>query len=345
VAASSSPLLDVRDLKVSFKTEDGLVRAVDGISFTVAQGEVVGIVGESGSGKSVTMMSVMRLITDPNVIFQGEILYKGRNLMSLSRDAMREVRGEEIAMIFQDPMTSLNPVYTVGWQIEEQLNEHNELDKRQARRRAIELLTQVGIPNADRRIDDYPHQFSGGMRQRVMIALALSCNPDLLIADEPTTALDVTIQAQILELIKRLKADFGSAVALITHDLGVVADIADRILVMYAGRIVEEGDKEQIFYDPQHPYTWGLLGSIARLDRPKPRRLTAIAGQPPSLINRPRGCNFRPRCPQAFDRCRDEDPALTEKVGGGHLDACHLPVEEKRKRRDATINPQLAETA
>jgi oligopeptide/dipeptide ABC transporter ATP-binding protein len=341
----AEPLLDVRNLKVSFRTEDGLVRAVDGVSFTVSQGEVVGIVGESGSGKSVTMMSVMRLITDPNTIYEGEILYKGRNLMGLSRDAMREVRGEEIAMIFQDPMTSLNPVYTVGWQIEEQLNEHNELKKGQARRRAIDLLAQVGIPNADRRIDDYPHQFSGGMRQRVMIALALSCNPDLLIADEPTTALDVTIQAQILELIKNLKQEFRSAVVLITHDLGVVAEIADRILVMYAGRIVEHGDKEQIFYDPQHPYTWGLLGSIARLDRPKPRRLTAIAGQPPSLINRPRGCNFRPRCPQAFDRCRAEDPALTDKVGGGHLDACHLDVEEKRKRREATINPQLAETA
>src|SRR5947208_2795755 len=330
----AEPLLSVNDLKVSFRTEDGLVRAVDGISFTVHEGEVVGIVGESGSGKSVTMMSVMRLITDPNVIYEGEITYKGRNLMGLPRDAMREVRGDEIAMIFQDPMTSLNPVYNVGWQIEEQLNEHNKLTKRESRRRAVELLNQVGISNADRRIDDYPHQFSGGMRQRVMIALALSCNPDLLSADEPTTALDVTIQAQILELIKRLKADFGSAVALITHDLGVVADIADRILVMYAGRIVEEGDKEQIFYDPQHPYTWGLLGSIARLDRPKPRRLTAIAGQPPSLINKPRGCNFRPRCPQAFDRCRAEDPPLTEKVGGGHLDACHLSVDDKRKRRE-----------
>jgi len=248
-------------------------------------------------------------------------------------------------MIFQDPMTSLNPVYTVGWQIEEQLNEHNDLQKGQARRRAVELLGQVGIPKPEERIDDYPHQFSGGMRQRVMIALALSCNPDLLIADEPTTALDVTIQAQILELIKRLKRDFGSAVALITHDLGVVADIADRILVMYAGRIVEEGDKEQIFYDPQHPYTWGLLGSIARLDRPKAQRLTAIDGQPPSLIHRPQGCNFRPRCPHAFDRCRAEDPALTDKVGGGHLDACHLSVDDKRAKRDATINPQLAESA
>jgi oligopeptide/dipeptide ABC transporter ATP-binding protein len=341
----AEPLLEVRDLKVSFRTEDGIVHAVDGISFSVSEGEVVGIVGESGSGKSVTMMSVMRLITDPNVIYQGDIIYKGRNLMALSRDAMRKVRGEEISMIFQDPMTSLNPVYTIGWQIEEQLNEHYELGKGQARRRATELLAQVGIPRPEQRIDDYPHQFSGGMRQRVMIALALSCNPDLLIADEPTTALDVTIQAQILELIKNLKRDFGSAVALITHDLGVVADIADRILVMYAGRIVEEGTKDQIFYDPQHPYTWGLLGSIARLDRPKARRLTAIAGQPPSLINRPRGCSFRPRCPQAFDRCRVEDPHLTSKVGEGHLDACHLSVEDKRTRRDATINPELAETA
>ena len=341
----AEPLLEVKDLKVSFRTEDGLVRAVDGISFSVDEGEVVGIVGESGSGKSVTMMSVMRLINDPNAIYEGEILYKGRNLMGVSQDAMREVRGEEIAMIFQDPMTSLNPVYTVGWQIEEQLNEHNDLNKGQARQRAIALLTQVGIPKPEQRIDDYPHQFSGGMRQRVMIALALSCNPDLLIADEPTTALDVTIQAQILELVKSLKREFGSAVVLITHDLGVVADIADRILVMYAGRIVEEGNKEQIFYDPQHPYTWGLLGSIARLDRPKARRLTAIAGQPPSLINRPQGCSFRPRCPQAFDRCRSEDPKLTGKVGDGHVDACHLPVEDKRTRRDATINPELAETA
>jgi len=341
----AEPLLEVKDLKVSFRTEDGLVRAVDGISFSVDEGEVVGIVGESGSGKSVTMMSVMRLINDPNAIYEGEILYKGRNLMGVSQDAMRQVRGEEIAMIFQDPMTSLNPVYTVGWQIEEQLNEHIDLNKGQARQRAIALLTQVGIPKPEQRIDDYPHQFSGGMRQRVMIALALSCNPDLLIADEPTTALDVTIQAQILELVKSLKRDFGSAVVLITHDLGVVADIADRILVMYAGRIVEEGNKEQIFYDPQHPYTWGLLGSIARLDRPKARRLTAIAGQPPSLINRPQGCSFRPRCPQAFDRCRSEDPKLTAKVGDGHLDACHLSVEDKRTRRDATINPELAETA
>src|SRR5207302_7705634 len=216
-------------------------------------GEVHGFVGESGSGKSVSMMTVMRLSNDPNARFEGQVIYKGRDLMTLTKEQMQEVRGEEIAMIFQDPMTSLNPVYTVGWQIEEQLNEHYDLKKGQARRRASELLAQVGIPRPEQRIDDYPHQFSGGMRQRVMIALALSCNPDLLIADEPTTALDVTIQAQILELIKDLRRDFGSAVVLITHDLGVVADIADRILVMYAGRIVEEGNKDQIFYDPQHP--------------------------------------------------------------------------------------------
>jgi oligopeptide/dipeptide ABC transporter ATP-binding protein len=341
----ADPLLEVKDLKVSFRTEDGIVHAVDGVSFTIGEGEVVGIVGESGSGKSVSMLSVMRLITDPNVMYQGEILYKGRNLMALPKDDMREVRGAEIAMIFQDPMTSLNPVYRIGWQIEEQLLEHEKVSKGEARRRAIDLLRAVGIPRPAQRIDDYPHQFSGGMRQRVMIALALSCNPDLLIADEPTTALDVTIQAQILELIKNLQSEFGSAVALITHDLGVVADIADRILVMYAGRIVEQGDKDQIFYDPQHPYTWGLLGSIARLDRPNPRRLTAIAGQPPSLLNPPRGCNFRPRCPHAFDRCREEDPALTDKVGDRHLDACHLAVDEKRKRRERAIHPELAETA
>jgi peptide/nickel transport system ATP-binding protein len=341
----AEPLLEVKDLKVSFRTEDGIVRAVDGVSFSVAEGEVLGIVGESGSGKSVSMMSVMRLITDPNVIYEGDIVYRGKSLMALSGQAMRGVRGKEISMIFQDPMTSLNPVYTVGWQIEEQLHEHFDLSEREARRRVVELLAQVGIPRPDERIDDFPHQFSGGMRQRVMIALALSCNPGLLIADEPTTALDVTIQAQILELVKRLRSDFGSAIVLITHDMGVVAEVADRILVMYAGRIVEQGEKEQIFYDAQHPYTWGLLGSIARLDRPKPRRLTAIAGQPPSLINKPRGCSFRPRCPQAFDRCRNEDPALTDKVGDGHLDACHLPVDDKRSRREATINPELAESA
>ncbi|MDQ2982644.1 MAG: ABC transporter ATP-binding protein [Actinomycetota bacterium] len=336
-------LLEVKDLKVSFRTEDGIVRAVDGVSFTIGEGEVLGVVGESGSGKSVTMLSVMRLINDPNAMFEGEIIYKGRNLMALSKDAVRDVRGAEIAMIFQDPMTSLNPVHRIGWQIEEQILAHEDVSKGDARRRTIELLKAVGIPRPEQRIDDYPHQFSGGMRQRVMIALALSCNPDLLIADEPTTALDVTIQAQILELLKNLRRDFGSAVALITHDLGVVADIADRIQVMYAGRIIEQGDRDQIFYDPQHPYTWGLLGSIARLDRPKPRRLAAIPGQPPSLIRKPPGCDFHPRCAHRFDRCDKEVPALTDKVGGGHLDACHLSVEDKRAKRDRTIHPELAE--
>ena len=338
------PLLEVKNLKVSFRTEDGVVKAVDDVSFTIGEGEVVGIVGESGSGKSVSMLSVLRLITDPNARFEGEVLYKGRNLMSLSEKEMRAVRGAEIAMIFQDPMTSLNPVHKVGWQIEEQLRAHERLTGAEARDRAIELLRAVGIPRPELRVDDHPHQFSGGMRQRVMIAMALSCSPDLLIADEPTTALDVTIQAQILELLKNLRQEFGSAVALITHDLGVVADIADRVLVMYAGRIVEAGEKNAIFYDPQHPYTWALLGSIARLDRPKPRRLTAIRGQPPSLLRLPEGCSFGPRCPHRFSRC-SEDPALVDKVGGGHLDACHLPVDEKRRRREPAVHPEQAGTA
>jgi peptide/nickel transport system ATP-binding protein len=312
---------------------------VDGVSFSLRRGEVLGIVGESGSGKSVSMMTVMRLIIDPNAIFEGEVIYKGRDLMKLSQDEMRRVRGSEISMIFQDPMTSLNPVYKVGWQIEEQLHAHEKLSKRLARARSIELLKAVGIPNAESRIDDYPHQFSGGMRQRVMIAMGLSCNPDLLIADEPTTALDVTIQAQILELIKRLRREFDSAVVLITHDMGVVADIADRVVVMYAGRIVEQGQKSQVFYDPQHPYAWGLLGSIPRLDRERTHRLPTIPGQPPSMLAVPAGCRFRPRCPQAFDRCAVEDPPLLERAGDGHLDACLLPVEAKRDRRDATIRP------
>ena len=338
----SEPLLEVKDLKVSFRTEDGIVRAVDGVSFSIAKGEVVGIVGESGSGKSVTMMSVMRLIIDPNAVFEGEVIYKGRDLMQLGQDAMREVRGAEIAMIFQDPMTSLNPVYRVGWQIAEQIREHEGSTKTQANNRAIELLGAVGIPNPKQRVNDYPHQFSGGMRQRVMIAMALSCNPDLLIADEPTTALDVTIQAQILDLIGRLKADFGSAVVLITHDMGVVADVADRVMVMYAGRAVERGSKRDLFYDPQHPYTWGLLGSIPRLDRPKPERLTAIQGTPPSLITLPEGCSFGPRCPHRFDRC-SAVPPLEDRLRNDHdhLDACFLDPEAKRGRREATIHPEL----
>ena len=331
------PLLDVEELHVRFETRRGTVHAVNGISFDIAPGETLGIVGESGSGKSVSMMSVMRLITDPNVMYEGEIVYKGRSLMALSKDAMREVRGEEIAMIFQDPMTSLNPVYTVGDQIVEAITTHEQASKQEAKRRAVELLRQVGIPNPQERVDDYPHQFSGGMRQRAMIAMALSCNPDVLIADEPTTALDVTIQAQILELLDRLRADFDSAVILITHDLGVVAEVADEIAVMYAGRIVERASKRQLFYDPQHPYTWGLLGSIPRLDRPKPKKLASIEGMPPSLINLPQGCKFRPRCPQAFDKCIEEPELANHVEERGHLDRCWLSVEEKRSRREQTI--------
>jgi peptide/nickel transport system ATP-binding protein len=336
----AEPLLQVRDLKVSFRTEDGTVKAVDGVSLEVAESETLGIVGESGSGKSVTMMSVMRLINDPNMRVEGEVLYKGRDLMKLSQDQIREIRGSGIAMIFQDPMTSLNPVYRVGWQIAEQIRAHEKISAKAAHDRATELLRAVGIPHAQERVDDYPHQFSGGMRQRVMIAMAISCNPDLLIADEPTTALDVTIQAQILELIKKLRDDFGTAVVLITHDMGVVADIADRVAVMYAGRIVEQGSLRSVFYDAEHPYTWGLLGSIARLDRPRPPRLTAIKGMPPSLIHLPQGCAFGPRCPYRFDRCA-EIPALEDRLGDGHLDACHLDPESKRDLRETAIHPEL----
>ncbi len=336
----SEPLLEVRDLKVSFRTDDGLVRAVDGVSLTLAEGETLGIVGESGSGKSVTMMSVMRLITDPNAQFSGEVFYKGRDLMKLNQGQIRSIRGSGIGMIFQDPMTSLNPVYKVGWQIAEQIRAHEQVSSAAARDRAIQLLTAVGIPQAARRVDDYPHHFSGGMRQRVMIAMAVSCNPDVLIADEPTTALDVTIQAQILKLIRKLKEDFGTAVVLITHDMGVVADMADRIAVMYAGRVIEQGTGRDLFYDPQHPYTWGLLGSIARLDRPRPRRLAAIPGLPPSLLRLPEGCAFSDRCAHSFDLCATR-PELSARLGTTHLDACHLSPQQKKDLRVATIHPEL----
>jgi oligopeptide/dipeptide ABC transporter ATP-binding protein len=332
---SRPPLLEVRDLSVSFRTQDGTVHAVDNVSFTVNRGEVLGIVGESGSGKSVTAMTLMRLILDQNAVFSGEVLFDGRDLMQLSQHDMLQVRGTKIAMIFQDPMTSLNPVYRVGWQIEEQLRAHQDISAKQARRRTLELLGAVGIPNPQARVDDYPHQFSGGMRQRVMIAMGISCNPDVLIADEPTTALDVTIQAQILELIGNLQREFDSAVVLITHDLGVVAEVANRVAVMYAGRIVEYAEVGELFRRPQHPYTWGLLGSISRMDRPRQRRLAAITGQPPSLISLPAGCSFRPRCPHAFDRCRTERPDLAARSGAGHLDACFLPADEKLARRTA----------
>jgi oligopeptide/dipeptide ABC transporter ATP-binding protein len=330
-------LLEVKGLKVRFTTEDGVVRAVDGVDLELDRGKVLGIVGESGSGKSVTAMTLLGLTRDRNTTFEGEVIYKGQNLVTMPESRLRDVRGAEIAMIFQDPMTSLNPVYTVGDQIVEAIVTHEHTPKRDARRRAVELLRQVGIPNPQQRVNDYPHQFSGGMRQRAMIAMALSCNPDVLIADEPTTALDVTIQAQILELLEKLRADFDSAVILITHDLGVVADVADEILVMYAGRVVERGSKRDVFYDPLHPYTWGLLGSIPRLDRPKPTKLHSIEGTPPSLINLPRGCKFRPRCPHAFDKCQEE-PGLKSRVEESrHLDRCWLSVEDKRRLRERTI--------
>src|SRR5216117_2513706 len=291
-------LLSVRNLKTYFYTDEGVVKAVDGLSYELRKGQTLGIVGESGSGKSVHALSVMRLIPQPpGKIVDGQILFDGTDLLKLPEDEMRRVRGNRIAMIFQEPMTSLNPVLTIGEQIAEAVMLHQGLAKKDAWDRAVEMLEKVKIPLARERVRDYPHQFSGGMRQRAMIAIALSCEPDILIADEPTTALDVTIQAQIIELISRLKADFNSAVIMITHDLGVVAEIADEIVVMYAGRVVERAPTRELFYDPQHPYTWGLLGSIPRLDRSKQERLHSIKGMPPSLINAPQGCKFRPRCP------------------------------------------------
>jgi peptide/nickel transport system ATP-binding protein/oligopeptide transport system ATP-binding protein len=328
-------LLSIEGLHVSFATEEGVVQAVDGVSFDLAPGEVLAVVGESGSGKSVTAMTLMGLTRSPNARFEGTAHYKGTELIGASEDELRRVRGAEIAMIFQDPMTSLNPVQRIGRQIVEQIQEHEGLPDQQARERTVELLERVGIPRARERVDNYPHEFSGGMRQRVMIALALSCSPSILIADEPTTALDVTIQAQILQRMRELREETGAAVILVTHDLGVVADIADRIAVMYAGRIVEEGTLDQIFYDPQHPYTWGLLGSITRVDKPRPARLPAIAGLPPSLANRPQGCHFRPRCPHEFGKCTEVPPLEAHQPDQpGHRDRCWLTVEEKRDKRE-----------
>jgi peptide/nickel transport system ATP-binding protein len=331
-------MLQVRGLKVSFRTERGLVRAVDDVSFDVSEREIVGVVGESGSGKTISLLSVMGLISDPNAVTEGSIVYKGRELVGLPQRELRHVRGEEIAMIFQDPMTALTPVYTIGWQIREQLLIHTGMSRRAARQRAIELLDAVGIARPDLAVDRYPHQLSGGMRQRAVIAMALSCNPSLLIADEPTTALDVTVQAQILELIQRLRRDFGSAVVLITHNMGVVAEIADRIMVMYAGRIVERGSKRDLFRSPWHPYTWGLLDSIPPLQGPRPRRLKSIAGAPPSLLDLPKGCAFGPRCRFRFHRC-GERPALAG--ANGHEAACFLSPEV----RDAAWSGRAASVA
>ena len=326
-------LLEVHDLKVQFTTDDGVVKAVDGASFAVDRGQTLGIVGESGCGKSVANMTILGLTRSPDTMISGRILLDGRDLNEMSTDDLRGVRGREIAMIFQDPLTSLHPFYRVGKQLVEAMQAHQDVSKEVARRRAKELLGLVGIPDAERRIDDYPHEFSGGMRQRAMIAMALINDPKVLIADEPTTALDVTIQAQILALMERLQEQLGMAVILITHDLGVVAEIADSINVMYAGHMVETGTLDQIFYDPQHPYTWGLLGSIARPDRERMYRLPQIKGQPPSLLAPPQGCHFRPRCPHAFSRCT-ELPELEVRGGGqGHLDRCWLSAERKQTLR------------
>jgi peptide/nickel transport system ATP-binding protein/oligopeptide transport system ATP-binding protein len=340
---SEEPLLEVDDLRVSFQTEEGLVRAVDGVSFELVPGEILAVVGESGCGKSVTAMTLLGLTRSPNSRFGGTATYRGTELVGASDEQLRKIRGAEIAMIFQDPMTSLNPVHRIGDQIVEQIRAHEPVTEAAALERAIELLERVGIPRARDRIRSYPHEFSGGMRQRVMIAMALSCDPSILIADEPTTALDVTIQAQILQRIRDLRDETGAAVILVTHDLGVVADIADHVAVMYAGRIVEHGSLDQIFYDPQHPYTWGLLGSITRVDRPRPRRLPAIAGLPPSLADRPEGCHFRPRCPHEFGKCT-ETPDLEHRGGGtpDHVDRCWLDPEQKRERREVAGQIGLA---
>ncbi len=330
-SARGEPLLSVRNLRTHFYTADGVVKAVDGVSFDVYPGQTLGIVGESGCGKSVTALSIMRLIPNPpGRIVGGEIYFEGRDLLKLSEDQMRRVRGRKIAMIFQDPMTSLNPVLTINRQISEALQLHLGLDKGQARKRAIELLDLVGIPSAKTRIDDYPHQFSGGMRQRVMIAMALSCNPQLLIADEPTTALDVTIQAQILDLIKNLAKEFNTATILITHDLGVVAGMCDDIIVMYAGRIAERATVYDLYADPAHPYTMGLLRSVPRLDEVRKERLVPIEGLPPDLIDLPDVCPFHPRCVYAADRCRSEMPPLVEVGPNDHRAACWFPRGEGR---------------
>ena len=319
-------LLEVKGLKVRFTTEDGVVRAVDDVSFELDRGKVLGIVGESGSGKSVTAMTVLGLTRDKNTAFEGEVIYRGENLLALPESRLRDVRGAEIAMIFQDPMTSLNPVYTVGNQIVEAIVTHEQVSKQEAKRRTVELLRQVGIPNPQQRVDDYPHQFSGGMRQRAMIAMAISCNPDVLIADEPTTALDVTIQAQILDLMRGLQADTGTAIILITHDLGVVAEMCDRVAVMYAGEIVEQASVHNLFADPQHPYTRGLIGSVPRLGDAR-EELSTIPGSVPNLIALPAGCRFAPRCQDRVDwnvvEALEQHPELLE-VSPGHEARCWL---------------------
>jgi peptide/nickel transport system ATP-binding protein len=326
----AEPLLEVKNLRVHFPTDDGLVKAVDGLSVRVEQGETLGVVGESGSGKSVTFLTVMGLVTRKQANIEGEILFRGRNLLELPPDELQEIRGSKISMIFQDPMTSLHPFYKVGQQIVEAIRAHQQISKREAWNQAVEMLNLVGIPKPKERAAQFPHEFSGGMRQRAMIAMALSLNPDLLIADEPTTALDVTVQAQILDLIGRLKDEFDASVIIITHDLGVVAEHADDVMVMYAGKIAEYGARDDIYYRAHHPYTWGLLQSITRLDLPRTERLRPIPGLPPSLIFVPPGCPFHPRCPFVMDVCKEEVPPLLSE-DGKHASACHLPLSEKER--------------
>jgi peptide/nickel transport system ATP-binding protein len=323
----SAPLFSVEDLRVSFRTDDGIVHAVDGISYAVAAGKTLGIVGESGSGKTVSALTALGLTRSRSSTIEGRIMFDGQDMVSLDDDELRRVRGNEMAMIFQDPLSALHPFYKVGSQLVEAMQVHRRVSRSAARTRAAELLELVGIPDPKRRVDQYPHEFSGGMRQRAMIAMALANEPQLLIADEPTTALDVTVQAQILALLEDLQKRLGMAIIIITHDLGVVAEIADDIAVMYAGRIVERGSTDQIFNHPQHPYTWGLLTSIPRLDSPRDEELVPIAGRPPSLINRPSGCHFHPRCPYVQEAHKRIDPRL-EPVGdgSGHAAACLLPA-------------------
>jgi peptide/nickel transport system ATP-binding protein len=328
----SAPLLSVRDLRVAFNTEDGTVQAVDGVSFDVAAGQTIGIVGESGSGKTVSNMTILGLTRAEGAEISGSIEFEGKDLIELDNEALRDIRGNDIAMIFQDPLTSLHPFYKVGDQMTEAIQTHQGMTDAQAQKHATDLLGLVGIPDATRRFGEYPHEFSGGMRQRAMIAMALTNDPKLLIADEPTTALDVTIQAQILRLLARLQEELGMAMILITHDLGVVVEVASEIIVLYGGRVVERGTLDEIFYDPQHPYTWGLLGSVARVDGTRSERLTQIAGQPPSLISPPEGCHFRPRCPHEFGKC-PMVPPLEARAGGDHIDRCWLSVEKKRELR------------
>ncbi|MFD9326736.1 ABC transporter ATP-binding protein [Streptomyces sp. NPDC060065] len=343
-----SAFLEVRDLKVHFPTDDGVVKSVDGLSFSLEKGKTLCIVGESGSGKSVTSLAIMGLhrlgAGGKNVEMSGEIWLDGQELVSADPDEVRKLRGREMSMIFQDPLSAMHPYYTIGNQIVEAYRVHHKVSRKIARRRAIEMLDRVGIPEPGKRVDSYPHEFSGGMRQRAMIAMALVNNPELLIADEPTTALDVTVQAQILDLIRDLQKEFGSAVVLITHDLGVVAEIADDVLVMYGGRCAERGPVDTIFERPQHPYTWGLLGSMPRIDRETSERLIPVKGQPPSLINVPSGCAFHPRCPYADlpkgDVTRTVRPEL-QLVGSGHYSACHLSQEDRTRIWTEEIAPKL----